>query len=78
MAVNGANGRGWADSVLHEAAKQGISIVGLQETRRPGRTEFAAAGFQVFTCGTERGGTHVVGIAVEEVLLLLLFRCFLH
>ena len=68
LAVNGANGYGRADSVLHEAAKQGISVVGLQEVRRPGRTEFAAAGFRVFTCGTDKGGTHGVGIAVEEAL----------
>ena len=47
MAVKGANGYGRADSVLHEAAKQGISFVGLQEVRRPGRTEFAASGFRV-------------------------------
>eukprot|EP00752_Nemacystus_decipiens_P018514 g16599.t1 len=40
----------------------------MQETRRAGRTEFTASGFQVFTCGTETGGTHEVGIAVEEAL----------
>eukprot|EP00752_Nemacystus_decipiens_P003356 g3103.t1 len=66
MAVKGANGYGRADSVLHEARKQGISFVGLQEVRRPGRTEFTASGFRVFTCGTDKGGTHGVGIALEE------------
>ena len=68
MAVRGANGYGRADSVLHETAKQGISFVDLQEVRRPERTEFAASGFRVFTCGTDKGGTHGVGIAVEETL----------
>ncbi|CAB1108182.1 unnamed protein product [Ectocarpus sp. CCAP 1310/34] len=68
LAVNGANGYGRADKVLHEAAKQDISFVGLQEVRRPGRTEFTASGFRVFTCGTDKGGTHGVGIAVEEAL----------
>ena len=66
MAVNGANGYGRAESVLHEAAKQDISVVGLQETRRPARTIFAAAGFQVFCCGTETGGKRGVGLAVKE------------
>lgn len=40
----------------------------MQETRRAGRTEFAAAGFRVFCCGTETGGVHGVGIAVKESL----------
>ena len=68
LAVNGANGYGRACSVLHEAARQDVSVVGMQETRRAGRTEFAAAGFRVFCCGTETGGVHGVGIAVKESL----------
>ena len=43
-------------------------FVGLQEVRRPGRTEFAASGFRVFICGTDKGGGHGVGIAVEKTL----------
>lgn len=35
-------------SVLHEAAQFSIAVVGKQETKRAGRTEFAAAaGFGV-------------------------------
>ena len=68
MAVKGANGYGRADSVLHEAARQDVSVVGLQETRRLGHTQFTAAGFQVFCCGSETGGTHGVGIAVKDSL----------
>ena len=66
LAVKGANGYGRDFSVLYEAARLDISVVGLQETRRPGRTEFAAAGFRVFCCGSEVGGHHGVGSAVKE------------
>ena len=54
--------------VLYEAARLDISllIVGLQETRRAGRMEFAAAGFRIFCCGSEAGGHHGVGLAVKE------------
>ena len=66
LAVNGANGYGRADRVLHgEAARQGFSLVGTHEVRRLGRTEFSASGFRVFICGTVKGGTHGVGIAVD-------------
>ena len=47
LAVKGANGYGRDYSVLYEAAGQDTSVVGLQETSRDGRTEFAAAGFRV-------------------------------
>ena len=61
LAVKGANGYGRDVSVLYEAARLDISVVGLQETRRAGRTEFAAAGFRVFCCGSKAGGHHGVG-----------------
>ena len=66
LAVKGANGYGRDFSVLYEAARLDIPVVGLQETRRAGRTEFAAAGFRVFCCGSEAGGHHGVGLAVKE------------
>ena len=66
LAVKGANGYGRDFSVLCEAARLDISVVGLQETRRAGRTEFAAAGFRVSCCGSEAGGHHGVGLAVKE------------
>ena len=66
LAVKGANGYGRDYSVLYEAARLDISVVGLQETRRTGRTEFAAAGFQVFCCGSEAGGHHGVGLALKQ------------
>ena len=66
LAVKGANGYGRDFSVLYEAARLDISVVGLQETRRAGRTEFAAAGFRIFCCGSEAGGHHGVGLAMKE------------
>ena len=52
LAVKRANGCGRDYSILYEAARLDISVVGLQETRKAGRTEFAAAGFRVFCCGS--------------------------
>ena len=66
LAVKGADGYGRDCSVLFEAARLDILVVGLQETRRAGRTEFAAAGFRVLCCGSEAGGHHGVGLAVKE------------
>ena len=66
LAVKGANGYRRDFSVLYEAVRLDISVVGLQETIRAGRTEFAAAGFRVFCCGSEAGGHHGVGLAVKE------------
>ncbi|CAB1102654.1 unnamed protein product [Ectocarpus sp. CCAP 1310/34] len=68
LAGNGKNGYGRAFNILHEAAKQDISVVKLQEIRRPGQTEFAAAGFRVSCCGTDKRNIHGVGIAVKESL----------
>ena len=48
-------------------------VIGLQETRRPGRTEFAAAGYRVFRSGvdgsTGRAGQHGVGLAAKESII---------
>ena len=66
LVVKGANEYGRDYSVLYKAARLDISVVGLQETRRAGWTEFAAAGFRVFCCGSEAGGHHGVELAVKE------------
>ena len=51
----------------------GCDVIGLQETRRPGRTEFATAGYRVFCSGvdgsTGRTGQHGVGLAVKESII---------
>ena len=66
LAIKGANGYGRDFSVLYEASRLDISGVGPQETRRAGRTEFAAVGIRVFLCESEVGGHHGVGLAVKE------------
>ena len=66
LAVKGANGYRRGFSVLYKAARLDISVIGLQETRRAGRAEFAAAGARVFCCGREAGGHHGVGLVAKE------------
>ena len=68
LAVKGVNGYGRDYSVLYEAARLDISVVGLQETRRAGRSESAAAGFRGCCCGSKAGGHHGVGLAVKELI----------
>ena len=51
--------------MLHEAAAKNISVLGIQETRRPGRTVSTAAGFCVFYSGSTQG-QHGVALAVKE------------
>ena len=66
LSVKGANGYGRDEVVLHEEAAKGISVLGIQETRRPGRTVSTAAGFRVFYSGCTQGGQHGVALAVKE------------
>ena len=51
----------------------GCDVIGLQETRRPGRTKFAAAGYRVFSSGVDgssgRAGQHGVGLATKESII---------
>ena len=51
----------------------GCDVIGLQETRRPGRTEFAAAGYHVFCNGEDgssgRAGQHRVRLVVKEYVV---------
>ena len=46
----------------------GCDVIVLQEARRPGRTEFAAAGYNVFMWNG-RAGQHGVGLAVEGSII---------
>ena len=66
LSVKGANGYGRDEVVLHEAAAKNISVVGIQETRRPGQTVSTAAGFRVFYSGSTQGGQHGVALVVKE------------
>ena len=55
LSVKGANGYGRDEVVLHEAAAKHIVVLGVQETRRPGRIVSTAAGFRVFYSGSVQG-----------------------
>ena len=44
MSLTGRRGAGHAEVLLQKCKVLGCDVIGLQETRRPGRTEFAAAG----------------------------------
>lgn len=60
-------------------------MIGLQETRRPVRTDFAVAGFRVFCCGTEAGRQHRGGDSskdstytieyIDEIVMAIGLRC---
>ena len=47
-------------------AAKNISVLGIQETRRPERTVSTAPGFRVFYSGSTQGGQHGVALAVKE------------
>ena len=66
LSLKGANGYGRDEVVLHEAAAKNIAVLGIQETRRPGRTVSTAAGFSVFYSGSAQGGQQGVALAVKE------------
>ena len=66
LSVKGANGHGRDEVVLHEAAANNISVLGIQETRRPERTVSTAAGFRVFYSASTQGGHHGVAVVVKE------------
>ena len=64
---------GHAEVLLQKCKVLGCDVIGLQETRRPGRTEFAAASFRMFCSGEDgssgRAGRHGVGLAVKEFIV---------
>ena len=73
LSLTGRRGVGHADVLLQKCKVVGCDIIGLQETRRPGRTEFTAAGYRVFCSGVDgnsgRAGQHGVGLAVKESIV---------
>ena len=72
LAVKERNGYGHAECVLAKARQLGCDFVGLQETRRAGKTEFSAAGYRVFCSGQKglesRQGLHGVGLTVRKTI----------
>ena len=73
LSLTGRRGAGHVGVLLQKCKVLGCDVIGLQETRRPGRTELAAAGYRVFCSGvngsTGRGGQHEVGLAVKESII---------
>ena len=53
LSFTGRRGAGHAEVLLHKCKVLGCDVIGLHETRRPGRTEFAAAGYRVFCSGVD-------------------------
>ena len=73
LSLTGRRGAGHTEVLLQKCKVLGCDVIGLQETRRPGRTEFAAAGYRVFFSGvdgsTGRAGQHGLGLAVRESII---------
>ena len=71
--LTGRRGAGHAEVLLQKCKVLGCDVIRLQETRRPGRTEFAAAGYRVFCSGVDgnsgRAGQHGVWLAVKESII---------
>ena len=74
LSLTGRRGAGHAEVLLQKCKVLGCDVIGLQETRRPGRTEFATAEYRVFCSevdgSTGRAGQHGVGLAVKESIIL--------
>ena len=73
LSLTGRRGAGHAEVLLQKCKVLGCDVIRLQETRRPGRTEFATAGYRVSCSGvdrsTGRAGQHGVGLAVKESII---------
>ena len=73
LSLTGHRGADHAKVRLQKCKVLGCNVIGLQETRRPGRTEFDAAGYRVFCSGVDessgRAGQHGVGLAVKESIV---------
>ena len=73
LSLTGRRRAGHAEVLLQKFKALGNDVIGLQETRRPGRTGFAAEGYRVF-CSEEYGssgqaGQHGVELAVKESIV---------
>ena len=73
LSLTGRRGAGHAEVLLQKCKVLGCDIIGLKETRRPGRNEFAVAGYRVFCSGVDgssgRTGQRGVGLAVKESIV---------
>ena len=73
LSLTGRRGAGHAEVLLQKCKVLGCDVIGLQETRRSGRTEFTAVGYRVFWSGVDgssgQAGPHGVGLAVKESIV---------
>ena len=73
LPLTGRRGAGHAEVLLQKYKVLGCDVIGLQETQRPGRAEFAAAGYRVFCSGVDgssgRAGQNGMGLAVKESII---------
>ena len=73
LSLTGRRGVGYAEVLLQKCKVLGCDFIGLQETRRLGRTEFAAAGYRVFFSreggSSGRTGQHGVRLAVKKSIV---------
>ena len=73
LSLTGHREAGHAEVLLQKCKVLGCDVIGLQGTRRPGRTEFAAAGYCVFCSGVDgrsgRAGQHGLGLSVKESII---------
>ena len=71
--ITGRRGAGHAEALLQKYKVLGFDPIGLQQTRRPGRTAFAAADYRMFCSGEDgrsgRIGQHEVGRAVKKSII---------
>ena len=68
--LTGRRGAGHAEVLLRKYKVLDCDAIRLQETRRPGRTEFTAAGYRMLCSVVDgssgRAGQHEVGLAFKE------------
>ena len=74
LAFKGTNGIGHAEVKLKTCEDAGCDIIGLQEVRRNGQSDFTAVGYVVLCLGADEGkhekkGNHGVGLAVRESIV---------
>ena len=73
LSLTGRRGAGRTEVLLQKCKVLGCDVIELQETRRPGRTELAAAGYRVFCSGVDgssgRAGQYGVGLEVKESII---------
>ena len=73
LSLTGRRGAGHAEVLLQKCKVLDCEVIGLQEMRRPGRTEFVPAGYRVFCSGvggnSGRAGQHGVGLAVKQSII---------